>query len=156
MNQATGKRPLEVNFKKKFEQAVFKCNPALDYLEFNHMTLEKIRHGNFKKLTDSEKLNFECCSSFVYKHKHTNEIQKVNLYYIPHDHHSISLTLLDLDALVKGYGVDWNDIELVYAVSVVKPLLKERLDHLVKTGEVKLDQFNVRVEFIDFKFSIVK
>lgn len=155
MNQATGKRPIEVNFKKKFEQAVFSCNPDLDYLEFNHLTSEKIRHGNFKKLTDSEKLNFECCASFVYRHKLTNEIQKVNLYYIPHDHNSINLTLLDLDTVVKAFGVDWTDIELVYAVSVVKPLLKERLDHLVKIGEVKLDQFNTRIEYIDFKFSLV-
>ncbi len=154
MKQLKGKTSTDVNFKKKFEQAVFSCNPDLDYLEYNHLSFEKNRHGNFKKLTDSEKLNFDCCASFVYRHKLTGEIQKTYLYYITTNHQSISLTLIDLDEIVKCYGRDYPDIELIYAVSVVKPLLDDRLNRLVESGEVHLDKSNVRIEFVDFTFPI--
>lgn len=153
--QGTGKKiTTQLNFAKKFNQAIFECNPKVDYMEFDHMTGEKIRYGRFKQVTDTTRLNFECRISFIYRHKQTGEETRANLYYITHDHQSLSLTIFDLDAIVKCYGVDMDCIELIYARSLITPLLDARLNELVKMGEVTLKGHNVRLEFIDFKFPI--
>jgi len=146
MNKAIT-RGSPINFAKKLKQFIVDPNPDLDYLEFDHMEYTRVPHGQFKKVTDSTKLNFECRISMIYQTQDGQQ-QKMNLYYITTDHQSLSLTMLDLDALARCYS---NGVEakLVYARSIVKPLLTRRLNDLIERKEVDTSKHNVRVEFID-------
>lgn len=146
MNKAIN-RGSPINFAKKLKQLIVDPNPDLDYLEFDHMEYTRIPHGQFKKVTDSTKLNFECRISMIYQTQDGQQ-QKMNLYYITTDHQSLSLTMLDLDALARCYS-NGEEAKLVYARSIVKPLLERRLSDLIERKEVDTSKHNVRVEFID-------
>ena len=121
-------------------------DPRTDYLEFDHITGIKSHQGQFKRFKNSEDMHYECRLSLIHRCKLTGREQRNNIYYIPNDHTSLSLTIIDLDGIARGYTKDMDDVELTYAYSVIKPLLSDRWEALLGTGEISLDEYNLKFE----------
>lgn len=129
-------------------------NPNLDYVTFNHIDYLQLSRGKCKDRSFPV-MDIEARTEFTYKHKKTGELQNAILHYICTEKQSIRLCIVDLDAVVKVYGKDNPDIELVAATSFLRPLLANRKDQLIRSGEIRDNSKIIKVEYCNFVFPLV-
>ena len=106
-------------------------SPQKDFVSFDHVSQDKVLHGNAKvTLASSQAHLFDCTSELDYLDTKTGEVYKVFIDYVTVKKQSVNLTLIELDAVVKCYETDV--IKLQSAKSVLRPLQDFKLAKLAK------------------------
>ena len=129
-------------------------DPEKDFFTWDHITGERVNHGDFYRLTLGTDLDYECKIECKVQDVTTGAINWLVIHYISIDTPKPKLLIIDLDAMCRAY--DDENHKLIYALSTARPIKEGRLAMLRRSGEIsEIESHNVKVELTAQNFPMV-
>jgi len=138
------KQNIVLDFLKK--EKTLTIDYSKDYVEYDHLTGEKIFHGRMKEAIKIRVPYLKCTSTIHLRDKKCKLEQIVESTYYTVDGQSINETIIDLDIIATTRVTE--DLELMGIRSFLRPISDEYFDSMVTLGEIQLEKPNIEYKII--------
>lgn len=135
-----------------FNKLMQNVKPALvidyshDYVEYDHLTGEKIFHGKMKEAIKVRVPYLKCICELRIQDKKSKLEEVTRCTYYTVDGQSINETIIDLDIIAQVKVT--NEVTMLECKSILRPIPDKYFDDLVSLGEICLEKPNIEYETI--------
>ena len=117
---------------------------STDYIEYDHITGEKIFHGKMKEAIKVRVPYLYCTNESKFQNRLTKAEKTVQATYYTVDGQSVSETIIDLDIIATANELD--EFTMVSSKSILRPISDEYFDKLVESGKIQLEKPNIEIK----------
>ena len=136
------KQNLILDYLKKVKPIVI--DYSTDYIEYNHITGEKIFYGKMKEAIKVRIPYLYCTNESKFQNKLTMVEKTVQATYYTVDGQSVSETILDLDIIATASELD--GFAMISSKSILRPISDEYFDKLIESGKIQLEKPNIEIK----------
>ena len=112
-----------------------------DYVEYDHLTGEKIFHGKMKEIIKVRVPYLVCTNELRIQDKKSKLEKVIQSTYYTVDGQSIGETIIDVDIIATANVTD--EMNMLSCKSILRPLPDTTFDKLVTTGKIQLEKPNI-------------
>lgn len=112
-----------------------------DYVEYDHLTGEKIFHGKMKEIIKVRAPYLVCTNELRIQDKKSKVESVIQSTYHTVDGQSINETIIDIDIIATAHVTD--EINMLSSKSILKPIPDTYFDKLVTSGKIQLEKPNI-------------
>lgn len=112
-----------------------------DYVEYDHLTGEKIFHGRMKEVIKERVPYLKCINLLRIQDKKSKLEKVIQSTYYTVDGQSINETIIDVDIIATAYVTD--EVNMLSIKSTLRPIPDTLFHKLVSSGEIKLEKPNI-------------
>ena len=112
-----------------------------DYVEYDHLTGEKIFHGKMKEVLKVRVPYLVCTNELRIQDKKSKLEKVIQSTYYTVDGQSIGETIIDVDIIATANVTD--EMNMLSCKSILRPLPDTTFDKLVTTGKIQLEKPNI-------------
>ena len=112
-----------------------------DYVEYDHLTGEKIFHGKMKEVIKVRVPYLKCTNELRIQDKKSKLEKVIQSTYYTVDGQSINETIIDVDITATANVTD--EMNMLSCKSILRPLPDTTFDKFVTTGKIQLEKPNI-------------
>lgn len=117
-----------------------------DYLEYDHLTGDKIYHGRFKEAIKIHVPYVVCVNTTHIKDKKSKLDTVIELTYHTVDSQSVSETIIDVDIMAMVNVTD--AVNLVSSKTILRVVSDPIFDAWVESGKIQLEKPNISYQIL--------
>lgn len=114
---------------------------ANDYVEYDHLTGEKIFHGKMKEVIKVRVPYLVCTNELRIQDKKTKLEWVIQSTYYTVDGQSINETIIDVDIIATAHVTD--EVNMLSSKSILRPIPDTYFSKLVSSGKIQLEKPNI-------------
>ena len=112
-----------------------------DYVEYDHLTGEKIFHGKMKEVIKVRVPYLVCTNELRIQDKKSKLEKVIQATYYTVDGQSINETIIDVDIIATAHVTD--EVNMLSSKSILRPIPDTYFNKLVTSGEIQLEKPNI-------------
>ena len=112
-----------------------------DYVEYDHLTGEKIFHGKMKEVIKVRVPYLVCTNELRIQDKKSKLEKVIQATYYTVDGQSINETIIDVDIIATAHVTD--EVNILSSKSILRPIPDTYFNKLVTSGEIQLEKPNI-------------
>ena len=112
-----------------------------DYVEYDHLTGEKIFHGKMKEVIKVRVPYLVCTNELRIQDKKSKLEKVIQATYYTVDGQSINETIIDVDIIATANVTD--EMNMLSCKSILRPIPDTYFNKLVTSGEIQLEKPNI-------------
>lgn len=112
-----------------------------DYVEYDHLTGEKIFHGKMKEVIKIRVPYLKCTNELRIQDKKSKLEEVIQSTYYTVDGQSINETIIDVDIIATTRVT--TEVNMLSCKSILRPIPDTLFNKLIGSGEVQLEKPNI-------------
>ena len=112
-----------------------------DYVEYDHLTGEKIFHGKMKEVIKVRVPYLVCTNELRIQDKKSKLEKVIQATYYTVDGQSINETIIDVDIIATAHVTD--EVNMLSSKSILRPIPDTYFNKLVTSREIQLEKPNI-------------